>query len=80
MGSEDILMYNAGCPSNYFFQHFYIIRLSRLKTFRSNLCSNFVSNTPDLNTVESTFKVEQARYISVLVTVNYCRCKIGIPA
>ena len=40
----------------------------------------FVRNTPNLNTVESTFKVEQFNYLPVFVTVNYCRCYKGISA
>ena len=42
--------------------------------------SKFFRNSPDLNTVESTFKVEQVHYAPVLVTVNYCRCYKGILA
>ena len=74
-------MHKAERPSNYFFfSNTFTHNQAEHKKERSNLCPNFVRNTPDLNTLESTFKVEQVHFTPVLVPVNYCRCYIGKPA
>ena len=45
-GSEDTLVLKVQRPSNYFFQLFYALS-GRADKERSNLCPDFVRNTPD---------------------------------
>ena len=50
-------MHKAERPSNNFSNTFTYNQAEQIK--RSNLCPNFVRNTSELNTIESTFKAEQ---------------------
>ena len=57
IASEDILVHKADRPSNYFFQHFHH---NQVQIKKGKMCVQILlKNTPDLNTVESTFKAEQ---------------------
>ena len=71
------MMQSAKHPSNYFFPIFTHNQAEQIKK-RSNFCPNFIRNTSDLNTAQSMSRLNN--FIThCLVTVNYCRCIIGIP-
>ena len=72
-------MHKAERPTNFFPNTFTQNQTEQIR--KGVICfSFFFTNTPYLNTVKSTFKVEQLHLLICIVTVKYGRCYIGIPA